>query len=93
MENFIKKVEKTEKLFFEFNISCEEIAKEAQKYIDFDENVLCGYVEGDGLCLSVEVPFKYALGFNTCICPASIFFKYVENKTKITDNEFYNLCI
>lgn len=35
-------------------IACDCVAKEAQKHIDWDNNVLCEYYPGDGICIMIE---------------------------------------
>lgn len=66
---------------------CNYVAKEAQKYIDWND-VYCEYYPSDGLCLNLETDRAY-------VCPVNRFFSYIENNnlTSITEDEFKSLCI
>ena len=35
-------------------IACDNVAKEAQKHIDWNNDVSCEYYPGDGICIMIE---------------------------------------
>lgn len=47
---------------------CDKVAKEAQKHINWNDNVGCAYMPGDGLCIEIEAH----------VCPATRFFELPE---------------
>ena len=51
-----------------YMLDCYDIAKEAQKYIDWSDDVSCEYYPADGICIMIEEH----------VCPATIFFDLVE---------------
>jgi len=56
------------------------IAREAQKHIDWDDDVSCDYMPGDGVCIEI----------NAHVCPATRFFVLVEESEKgFIDKETY----
>lgn len=67
---------------------CLRVAVEAQKYIDWNDDVNCEYYPSDGLCLNLETDRAY-------VCPVDSFFSYIKehNLTLITENEFKSLCV
>ena len=41
--NIFDKIRKASNKYIEYMIACDDIAKEAQKHIDWDDNVSCEY--------------------------------------------------
>lgn len=66
--NVFDKTRKAEYKYIEYLIACDDIAKEAQKHIDWNDDVSCEYYPGDGVCIMIEEN----------VCPTSIFFELVE---------------
>ena len=66
---------------------CHRVAAEAQKYIDWNDDVNCEYYPSDGLCLNLETDRAY-------VCPVNSFFSYIKdnNLTSITEDKFKLLC-
>ena len=46
--NIFDKIRKASNKYIEYMIACDDVAKEAQKYIDWDDNVSCEYYPADG---------------------------------------------
>lgn len=60
---------------------CDLVAKEARKYIDWDDSVSCKYVPGTGLSILATIPNNCGIsGMPECVCPANSFFPFVESK-------------
>ena len=62
--NIFDKIRKASNKYIEYMLACYDIAKEAQKHIDWDDNVSCEDYPGDGVCIMIEEH----------VCPAEIFF-------------------
>lgn len=74
-----KKIRRANRKYNEYLSACDLVAKEAQKHIDWNDDVHCAYMPGDGLCIEIEA----------CVCPVGIFFELCESK-KIVDEYTYN---
>lgn len=79
----LKNADKAIHKYEEFRELCGVIANEAQKYIDWDENVSCEYIPSDGLCICIESPNNH-LPYNI---PVSIFFEMVKDKNILTTED------
>lgn len=66
--NIFDKIRKSSNKYIEYMIACDDIAKEAQKHIDWDDNVSCEYYPGDGVCIMIDEN----------VCRAVTFFDLVE---------------
>lgn len=72
-------LKRAEKAYYLYRKRCGDIAKEAQTYIDWDNNVGCEYLPSDGLCILATVSDKYSNGgMPESVCPAGA---YVIGKT------------
>lgn len=73
---------------------CDVLAREAQKYIDFDNNVSCEYVPGAGVSILATVPCDCSTGgMSKCACSAKFFFAFMEGKETITSQVFKAISI
>lgn len=79
--------------YVEYQFACDRLAEEAQAKIDFGEDISCTYIDGDGICLSAEVPYGDMLSTSACVCPVDVFFEFAEGKEIVTAKEFRSLCI
>lgn len=83
--NVFDKIRKASNKYIEYMIACDCVAKEAQKHIDWDNNVSCEYYPGDGICIMIDEH----------VCYANTFFDLVEeSKNGMIDKEtFIRNCI
>ena len=44
-------IKKADDAYINYRHRCESLAKEAQKYIDWDDKVSCEHLPADGLCI------------------------------------------
>lgn len=87
-------LKRAEKAYYLYRKRCGDIAKEAQTYIDWDNNVGCEYLPSDGLCVLATIPYEYSNGsIPESVCPAGTFFSFVKSREKITEQEFKSICI
>ena len=63
--------------------ACDEVAKAAQKHIDWTDEINCLFRYEDGLCLEIE----------SNVCPADIFFEKALRKNKISFEDCKDICI
>ena len=61
--NIFDKIRKASNKYIEYMIACDDIAKEAQKHIDWDDNVSCEYYPSDGICIMIDEHVCYANTF------------------------------
>lgn len=89
-----KLINKADKDYIRYISSCGKIAKEAQKYIDWDE-ISCEYVPGDGLCILATIPDSSGIYLSSpdCVCPVNSFFELTKSNETISPKEFYYKCI
>jgi hypothetical protein len=66
--NIFDKIRRASIKYQGYMLDCYDIAKEAQKYIDWSDDVSCEYYPADGICIMIEEH----------VCPATIFFDLVE---------------
>ena len=57
---------------------CDKVAIEAQKYIDWDNDIGCG------VCLTTTDAY---------VCPATAFFGVIKEKGQISQSEFKSICV
>lgn len=63
---------------------CDKVAIEAQKYIDWDNDIGCEYFPSDGVCLTTTDAY---------VCPATAFFEVIKEKGQISQSEFKSICV
>lgn len=63
-----KKIKRANCKYAEYLSACDEVAKAAQKHINWNDNVGCAYMPSDGLCIEIEAN----------VCPATKFFELPE---------------
>lgn len=61
--NILDKIRKASNKYIEYMIACDNVAKEAQKHIDWNNDVSCEYYPGDGICIMIEEHVCYANTF------------------------------
>ena len=83
--NIFDKIRKASIKYTEYILECDCVAKEAQKYIDWSDDVSCEYYPGDGICIMIEEH----------VCYANTFFDLVEESKNgmIDKNTFMINCI
>lgn len=87
--NVNKMIKEANDAYINYRFRCEFLAKEAQKYIDWDDKVSCEYLPADGLCILATIPYDCnTSGMPECVCLADSFFSSVKGKGKITPHEF-----
>lgn len=70
--------------YISYRQKCDKIAIEAQKHIDWDNDIGCEYFPSDGVCLTTT---------DAHICPATLFFTLIKEKGKIDRWEFDVICV
>jgi hypothetical protein len=92
--NINQMIKKADDAYINYMNKCESLAKEAQKYIDWDDKVSCEYLPADGLCILATVPSDCnTSGMPESVCPVDSFFSSVKAKEKITPYEFKEISI
>lgn len=61
--NIFDKIRKVSNKYRRYMLECSDIAKEAQKYIDWSDDVSCDYYPGDGVCIMIDENVCYAVTF------------------------------
>lgn len=61
--NIFDKIRKASNKYIEYMIACDYVAKEAQKHIDWDNNVSCKYYPGDEVRIMIDEHVCYAKTF------------------------------
>lgn len=61
--NIFDKIRKASNKYIGYMIACDDIAKEAQKHIDWDDKVSCEYYPSDGICIMIDEHVCYANTF------------------------------
>lgn len=79
-----KLIHKAEVAYLSYSNICDDVAIEAQKHINWDDNIGCEYIPSDGLCLTTT---------DSHVCPAILFFKLVEEKGNISQSDLKNIYI
>ena len=80
-KDIIKYAEKAMNKYNEYRDICGIIASEAQKHIDWDDNVSCEFIPADGLCICID---STSLPYTIHV---SIFFEMVKNNGMITEED------
>lgn len=87
-------IKKADDSYINYRHKCEALAKEAQKFIDWDDRVSCEHLPADGLCILATIPDDCSIGgMPECVCPADLFFSSVKSKEAITPQEFKAISI
>lgn len=88
-----KFINSTIKSYDEYRKNCDIIAKEAQRYIDFDDSVSCEYINGVGLSILVTLPETDDYTIPECVCPVVGFFEYAKGKDKLSVDDIKKLSL
>lgn len=91
--NIDKFISSTIKSYVCYLKNCDFIAKEAQRYIDFDDSVSCEYINGTGLSILVTLPETGDYTIPECVCPVVGFFEYAKGKDKLSVNDIKKLSL
>ena len=78
-----KLIDECTSLYIKADGKAQLIATEAQKYIDWDDNITCEYINGDGLVLCHEGD-----EFIPSVVPVSNFFDLALKNGKVSEEEF-----
>lgn len=62
--NISKLLNNADDAYINYRHRCEALAKEAQKYIDWDNGVSCEHLPADGLCILATFFFREIKGGN-----------------------------
>ena len=84
-DKIFNKIKKASKKHMEAEFACDSVAIEAQKHIDWDQEVGCCYVPGDGVCIEID----------SHLCPATRFFELMEfiGNDMIDEKTYLSNCI
>jgi hypothetical protein len=94
--NIFDKIRKASNKYIEYMIACDCVAKEAQKHIDWDNNVSCEYYPGDGICIMIDEHVCYANTFFDLVeeserrITMEAHVMKLENNCVIVDEEYFN---
>lgn len=61
--NIFDKIRRASIKYQGYMLDCYDIAKEAQKYIDWSDDVSCEYYPADGICIMIDEHVCYANTF------------------------------
>lgn len=87
-------IQKANKAYTTYQQACDTLAMEAQRHIDWDDNVGCQHFPADGLCLLATLPDNCGIfGLPECVCPVKSFFESVEAGNIISPREFKSMSI
>ena len=87
-------IRKADNAYITYQQACDTLASEAQKYIDWDDNVGCQQGNADGLCIIATLPDNFGIfGMPEYVCPVGVFFKSVEAGNDISPIEFKSMSI
>jgi hypothetical protein len=76
----LNKIKKANSKYAEYLSACDKVAKEAQKHINWNDNVSCEFYPGDGICI----------GIDEMVCFSYTFFELAEEaKDGMIDKETY----
>jgi len=79
-----KLIDKARSSYLSYSNKCDDVAKEAQKHINWDDDIGCEYIPSDGICLTTT---------DNHVCPATLFFKLVEEKGNISQSDLKSIYI
>lgn len=88
-----KFINSTIKSYDEYRKNCDIIAKEAQRYIDFDNFVSCEYINGVGLSILVTLPETGDYDLPERVCSVVGFFEYAKGKDKLSVDDIKKLSL
>lgn len=91
--NIDKFINSTIKSYECYRKNSEFIAKEAQRYIDFDDFVSCEYINGTGLSILVTLPETGDYDIPERVCPVVGFFEYAKGKDKLSVDDIKKLSL
>ena len=92
--NLSKLLKTADDAYINYRHRCEALAKEAQRYIDWDDEVSCEYLPADGLCILATIPDDCNIGgMPESVCPAGVFFSFVKSQRMISPQEFQAISI
>lgn len=92
--NISKLLKAADDAYINYRYRCEDIAKEAQKYIGWDDKVSCEHLPADGLCILATVPDDCnTSGMPECVCSVGSFFSYMKSRKMILPQEFKAISI
>ena len=63
--NIKDSIRKADNAYIAYQQACDTLASEAQKYINWDDNVGCQHFPADGLCIMATLPDK--CGITVCL--------------------------
>lgn len=87
-------IRKADRAYINYMCACDNLAIEAQKHIDWDDNVGCQHFPADGLCILATLPDDCGLfGMPECVCSAKSFFESVDAGNIISPQEFKAISI
>ena len=79
-KNISMKIKRASYKYSEYLAACEEVAKEAQKHISWNDDVACEFYPGDGICI----------GIDEMVCFAKTFFELAEEANDgMIDKDMY----
>lgn len=92
--NVTNAINEAENAYINYRHCCEVVAREAKKYIDWNDAVSCEYMPSDGLCILATLPNDCEIcGMPECVCPADLFFEFAEASNSVSPKEFKSMCI
>ena len=91
--NIKRLINEADESYISYRKHCDTIAKEAQRYIDFDNFVSCEYINGIGLSILVTVSQTYDYTIPECVCPVVSFFEYAKGKDKLSVEDIKKLSL
>lgn len=62
-DKILDKINRAAKLYAEYMSSCDNVVIEAQKHIDWDNDVSCEYYPSDGICIMIDEHVCHAVTF------------------------------
>ena len=81
--NMKEKIDLAITAYVKFRSKCEIISREAQKYIDFVDDISCDFYPSDGICICVNTA-EYSMPL---VILASTFFETAQKKGKLTHED------
>jgi NAD(P)H-dependent FMN reductase len=84
-DKLFKKIKIASDKYDKYLSACAKVAIEAQKHIDWNQDVGCCYAPGDGVCIEIE----------SHLCPATRFFELMEfiGNDMIDEKTYLSNCI
>lgn len=89
-----KLIADSDKAYSRYILTCDALAREAQKYILWDDHVSCQRMPSDGLCILATLPEGCEVyGMPECVCPVDVFFSAVKFGNSISPEVFKEISI